>query len=145
MFFDRKFKEKVSKNIQLWFWLWTESSERFSCLEFILKKSKHREAGLKHKKAYAYLTHDFQRHFTLNTCLREWKLLSLYMFHRITFILLIVSSPSRNFYRCTGCLQSNINIACRNTQNAARKLSLAFKQLKITHNKTINSFINKGK
>ena len=24
-------------------------SERFSCLEFILKNSKHREAGLKHK------------------------------------------------------------------------------------------------
>ena len=37
-----------------------------SCLEFILKKSKHREARLKHKYAYAYLTHDFQRHFTLN-------------------------------------------------------------------------------
>ena len=37
------------------------------------------------------------------------------MFHRIIFILLIVSSPSRNFYRCTGCFQSKINIACRNT------------------------------
>ena len=32
-----------------------------------MKKSKHREAGLKHKQVYAYLTHDFQRHFTLNT------------------------------------------------------------------------------
>ena len=70
---------------------------------------------------YAYLTHDFQRHFPLNSCLRERKLFSLYMFHRIIFILLIVSSPSRNFYRCTGCFESNINIACRNTQNAARK------------------------
>ena len=40
---------------------------------------------------------------------------------------LIVSSPSRNFHRCTGCFEANINIACRNTQNAARKLSLAFK------------------
>ena len=29
------------------------------------------------------------------------------MFHRIIFILLIVSSSSRNFYRCTGCFQSN--------------------------------------
>ena len=46
------------------------------------------------------------------------------MFHRIIFILLIVSSPSRNFYCCTGCFQSNINIACRNTQNAARKRSV---------------------
>ena len=26
-----------------------ESLERFSCLEFIIEKSKHREAGLKHK------------------------------------------------------------------------------------------------
>ena len=48
------------------------------------------------------------------------------MFHRIIFILLIVSSPSCNFYRSTGCFQSNINIACRNIQNATRK-SLAFK------------------
>ena len=98
--------------------------------------------GLKHKQVYAYLTHDFQRHFTLNTSLREWKLLSLYMFHRIIFILLIVSSPSRNFYRCTGCIQSNINISCRNTQNAARKYHSL---LKITHNKTVRSLINKGK
>ena len=34
-----------------------------------LQNSKQREAGLKHKSArfqvYAYLTHDFQRHFTL--------------------------------------------------------------------------------
>ena len=30
------------------------------------------------------------------------------MFHRIIFILMIVSSPSRNFYRSTGCFQSNI-------------------------------------
>ena len=50
--------------------------------------------------------------------------------------------PSRNFYRCTGCFQSKINITCRNTQNAARKYHSL---LKITHNKTINSFINKGK
>ena len=99
-------------------------------------------AGFKHKQAYAYLTHDFQRHFTLNTSLREWKLLFLYMFHRIIFILLIVSSPSRNFYRCTGCFQSNISIARRNTQNAAR---IYHSLLKITHNKTIHSLINKGK
>ena len=92
--------------------------------------------------AYAYLTHDFQRHFTLNTSLREWKLLSLYMFHRIIFISLIVSSPSSNFYRCTGCFQSNINIACRNNKNAACKYHSL---LKITHDKTIHSLINKGK
>ena len=63
------------------------------------------------------------------------------MLHWIIFILLIVSSPSRNFYCCTGCFQS-LNIACRNTQNAARKYHSL---LKITHNKTIKSFIDKGK
>ena len=40
------------------------------------------------------------------------------------------------------CFQSNINIACRNTQNAARKYHSL---LKMTNNKTIHSLINKGK
>ena len=48
-------------------------------------------------KLYAYLIQGFQRHITLNTCLRERNFLSLYMFQRIIFILLIVSSPSRNW------------------------------------------------
>ena len=30
-------------------------SERFSCLEFILKNSKHREAGLKHNSARLFI------------------------------------------------------------------------------------------
>ena len=30
-----------------------ESFERFSCFEFIFKKSKHREAGLKHKQGFS--------------------------------------------------------------------------------------------
>ena len=29
-----------------------ESFERFSCLEFVFEKSKHREAGLKHKLSF---------------------------------------------------------------------------------------------
>ena len=66
-------------------------------LRFIFKYSKHREAGLNLQGfwslwAYAYLTLDFQRHFTLKTYLSEWKLLSLNMFHRVICILLIVSS-----------------------------------------------------
>ena len=48
------------------------------------------------------------------------KLLSLYMFHRIIFLLLIVSSLSWNFNRCYVCFQSFINIACRSTQNDVR-------------------------
>ena len=42
------------------------------------------------------------------------------MFHRIIFLLLIVSSLSCNFNRCAVCFQSFMNIACRSTQNAAR-------------------------
>ena len=41
-----------------------------------------------------------------NTCLREWKWLSLYIFYRIIFLLLIVSSLSCNFNRCAVCFQS---------------------------------------
>ena len=77
-----------------------ESFERFSCLEFIFKKANTGKPAYKMKN----INKDFQRHF--NTCLREWKLLSLYMFHRIIFLLLIVSSLSCNFNRCADCFQS---------------------------------------
>ena len=42
------------------------------------------------------------------------------MFHRIVFLLLIVSILSCNFHRCAVCFQSFMNIACGSTQNAAR-------------------------
>ena len=82
----------------------------------------------------------YSRYFSFMN--ENWKLLSLCMFHRIKLILLIVSSPSRNFHRCAGCFQSNINIASRNTQNAGRKYHSL---LKITHNKIIHGLMNKGK
>ena len=41
------------------------------------------------------------------------------MFHRIIFLLYIVSSLSCNLNRCAFCFQSLMNIACRSTQNAA--------------------------
>ena len=69
--------------------------------------------------------------YCLCTCLTE-----LYLF----YWLLVV--PLAILYRCTGCFQSYINIACRNTQNSARNYHSL---LKITHNKTINSFINNRK
>ena len=68
------------------------------------------------------------KNYCLCTCFTE-----LYLF----YWLLVV--PLAIFYRCTGCFQSNIT--CRNTQNAAGKYPSV---LKITQNKTINSFINKG-
>ena len=39
-----------------------ESFERFSCLEFIFEKSKHREAGLKHKQAFSIKARSGQNH-----------------------------------------------------------------------------------
>ena len=63
-----------------------------------------------------------------NSCLREWKLLSLYVFCRIIFISLIVSSPSRNCYSCAAYFQSYINIACRSVaKNAVRQNITRFK------------------
>ena len=47
---------------------------------------------------------------------REWKMLSLYMFHRIIFILLIVGS----LIAVPFVLSRSVYIACRSTQNAAR-------------------------
>ena len=95
-FFSPQIERKRSKEYLVIILAVKESFERFSCLK------------------------DFQRHF--NTCLREWKLLSLYVFHRIIFLLLIVSSVFCNFHRCCAvCFQSPMNsIACRSSQNAAR-------------------------
>ena len=42
------------------------------------------------------------------------------MFHRIVFLLLIVSSLSCNFNRVVVCFRSFMNIACKSIQNAAR-------------------------
>ena len=44
-----KIQRKGSEDYLVMILTVNKSSERFSCLEFILKKSKHREAGLKHK------------------------------------------------------------------------------------------------
>ena len=87
-----------------------ESFERFSCLEFIFENSKHPEAGLR-----------ILRDTLIVTCLREWKLLSLYMFLRIIFLLLNVSRLYCNFNRCAVCFQSlSVNIAFTSTQTAVR-------------------------
>ena len=54
---------------------------------------------LKHKQAYAYLNRDFQRHFTLNTCLRERKLLSLYMFFELCLFHWLLVVPLAMFHK----------------------------------------------
>ena len=64
------------------------------------------------------------------------------MFHRIIFILLIVCRPCRNFYRTTGCFQSNINIACRGRgfDLASFQLSMiAPVEKSVNHSRTVAS------
>ena len=76
--FSPQIERKRSKEYLVTILAVKESFERFSCLEFVFEKSKHREAGLKRKQGFSETLY-------CNTCLREWKLLSLYMFHRIIF------------------------------------------------------------
>ena len=99
--FSPQIERKRSKEYLVIILAVKESFERFSCLEFIFEKANTGKPAYKMKN----INKDFLRHF--NTCLREWKLLSLYMFHRIIFLLLIVSSLSCNFNRCTVCFQSS--------------------------------------
>ena len=47
--FSPQIERKRSKEYLVIIVLVKESLERFSCLEFIIEKRKHREAGLKHK------------------------------------------------------------------------------------------------
>ena len=66
------------------------------------------------------MTQDFQRHRTLNTCLREYKLLSfkcLLNYISSWFLSRFLSSRADWFAVC--CFQSYMNIAWRGTQNAA--------------------------
>ena len=47
--FSPQIERKRSKEYLVIILAGKESFERFSCLEFVFEKSKHREAGLKHK------------------------------------------------------------------------------------------------
>ena len=99
-FFSPQIERKRSKEYSVIILAGKESFERFSCLEFVFEKGKHREAGLKHK-----LKHETWRlRLFRDTLILVF--LSLYMFHRIIFLLLIVSSLSCNFNHCADCFQS---------------------------------------
>ena len=106
--FSPQIERKRSKEYLVIILAVKESFKRFSCLEFVFEKSKHREASSKHKlklKAWRHrIFRDTLKSVLKNTCLPEWKLLSL--FHRIIFLLLIVSSLSCNFDCCADCFQS---------------------------------------
>ena len=51
--FSPQIERKRSKEYLVIILAVKESFERFSCLEFIFEKSKHREAGLKHKQGFS--------------------------------------------------------------------------------------------
>ena len=55
----------------------------------------------------------FRDTYSQNLYRREWELLSLYMFHLVILILLIVSSLILNL------IAAQVDIARKNTQNAA--------------------------
>ena len=84
--FSPQIERKRSKEYLVIILAVKESLERFSCLEFIFEKANTGKPAYKMKN----INKDFPRHF--NICLREWKLLSLYMFHRIIFLLLLIVS-----------------------------------------------------
>ena len=84
--------------------------------------------------AETYMTQDFQRHFNLNTCLCEWKLLSLQLFYGISFLLLIVSSVFCNFLKSL-CRLFSVEHEHRLQEHSQCRAYQTL--LKITHNKTI--------
>ena len=96
-----------------------ESFERFSCLEFVFEKSKHRKAGLKHKlKLQAWRLRIFSDTLILVLLNENWCLgicfTELYFFHWLLVVSLVI------LIAVSIVFSSSVNIACRTTQNAAR-------------------------
>ena len=114
--FSPQIERKRSKEYLVIILAVKESFERFSCLEFIFEKSKHREAGLKHKlKLEAWRLRIFRDTLILvflneNCCLCIC-FTELYFFHWLLVVsLVILIAVSIVFSR-------SVNIACKSTQN----------------------------
>ena len=96
-----------------------ERFERFSCLEFVFEKSKHREAGLKLKlKLEAWRLRIFRDTLILvflneNCCLCIC-FTELYFFYWLLVVSLVILIAVPIVF------SRSVNIACRSTQNAAR-------------------------
>ena len=96
-----------------------ERFERFPCLEFVFEKSKHREAGLKHKlKLEAWRLRIFRDTLILvflneNCCLCIC-FTELYFFYWLLVVSLVILIAVPIVF------SRSVNIACRSTQNAAR-------------------------
>ena len=106
--FSPEIERKRSKEYLVIILAGKESFEQLSCLEFVFEKSKHQEAGLKHKlKLEAWRLRIFRdtlilvfvnENCSLCICFTE-----LYFFY---WLALIVSSLSCNFNRSADCFKS---------------------------------------
>ena len=120
--FSTQIERKRSKEYLVLILAGKESFERFSCLEFVFEKSKHLEAGLKHKlKLDAWRLRIFRDTsdtlilvFLNENCCLCICFTELYFFYWLLVVsLVILSSVPIVFSR-------SVNIACRSTQNAVR-------------------------
>ena len=92
-----------------------ESFKRFSCLEFVFEKSKHREAGLKHKlKLEAWRLRMKTLVFLNENCCLCICFTELYFFYwlLVASLVILIAVPI--------VFSRSVNIVCRSTQNAAR-------------------------
>ena len=119
--FSPQIERKRSKEYLVIILAGKESFERFSCLEFVFEKSKHREAGLKHKlKLEAWRLRIFRDTLILvflneNCCLCIC-FTELYFFYWLLVVSLVILIAVPIVF------SRSVNIACRSylTQNAAR-------------------------
>ena len=117
--FSRQIEGKRSKEYLVIILAGKESSERFSCLEFVLEKSNYREAGLKHKlKFEAWRLRIFRNTLILvflnENCCPCICFTELYFFYWLLVVSLgiLIDVPI--------VFSRSVNIACRSSQNAAR-------------------------
>ena len=116
---SQKIERKRSKECLVIILAVKESFERFSCLEFIFAKSKHREAGLKHKlKLWAWRLRIFRDTLILvfgndNCCLCIcFTYLHFFCWLLVVSLAILIAVPL--------VFSRSVNIACRTTQNASR-------------------------
>ena len=117
--FSMQIERKCSKEYLVIILAVEESFERFSCLEFVFAKSKHRKAGLKHKlKLEAWRLRIFRDTLILvflnENCCHRICFTELYFFYWLLAVSLVISIAVPIVF------SRSVNIACRSTQNAAR-------------------------
>ena len=118
--FSPQIERKRSKEYIVIILAGKESFERFSCLEFVFEKSKHREAGLKHKlKLEAWRLRIFRDTLVLvflsENCCFCICFTELYFFYWLLVVSLVI------LFAVPIAFSRSVKIACSSTQNAARQ------------------------